>query len=160
MLTEVDFLYMRKETITDYCTIKRVLSTRDKYELNKSKNAREAKTEAIHQHLLNMELTIRFDISTAENWIKQLQDGIIVVDDLKLRDLKNSGMELELLNSINEGISFNSKVDQFGERLYTPLKRVARYMRRFMYFENSPDTELACLDISNSQLYFSTLIRK
>jgi hypothetical protein len=151
--------HFRKETVTNYCTVKATLAVRDSYELiHKDKGLREIPMEPIHQHLLKMEQTIRFDIPTAEEWIKQVLEGVIVTDNITPDDLEHSGMELELANSINEGILFNSKVDQFGERLYTPLKRVAKYMRQFMYFENSLETELACLDISNSQLYFSTLL--
>ncbi|HKC69034.1 MAG TPA: hypothetical protein VKG26_12440 [Bacteroidia bacterium] len=156
------FRHFRKETITDKCTIKAIKKTSDDFKLHGSRNAKSIQMESIHGALYSMEQSIRFNIQSAEGWIKNhlatlSYDNAYSEEQMeKLSD--NMINQLELINSINEGVSFSCKIDQFGERLYTPLKRVARYMRQFMYFENNPETELACLDISNSQLYFSTLL--
>jgi hypothetical protein len=154
--------HFRKETITDKCTIKTVMKTSDDFKIHGSRNNRSVQMESIHEALYDMEQSVRFDLEPAESWVRDhlatLLNKNIYSEEQTEKLSDNLIDELELLNSINEGISFNCKVDQFGERLYTPLKRVAKYMRRFMYFENNSNTELACLDISNSQLYFSTLL--
>src|SRR6185437_3608692 len=156
------FRHFRKETIIDKCTIKAIKKTSDGFKLHGSRNTKSIQMEPIHEALYNMEQLVRFDIRSAEEWIKNHLTILSNNNSYSEKEIEklsdNLINQLELINSINEGISFNCKVDQFGERLYTPLKRVARYMRPFMYFENNPETELACLDISNSQLYFSTLL--
>jgi len=154
--------HFRKESISDKCVLKAITKTRDGFKLYESKKSVSVQMEAIHEALYGMEQSVRFDLESAETWVRNhlaiLSNSDTYSEEQMEKSSDNLINELELLNSINEGVSFNCKVDQFGERLYTPLKRVARYMRRFMYFENHSETELACLDISNSQLYFSTLL--
>ena len=150
--------HFRTEAITDICTIKAVLRTRDLYIGRSGVNARSISQDVIHQKLFDMEKLVKFHIYKADKWITEYLNAQINLSEIKMDSLKyNQGLELELINAINDGY-FNTKVDQFGKRLYSPLKRVSRRMRPFMYFAGYEDEELICMDICNSQLYFSTLL--
>lgn len=133
--------HFRKETIKDACTIKAVNRVNGRHEKN---NHRGVALESVHQALIVMEKTIRFDITKVETW---MQSQTKVIDP----------MQLELMEAIKNGY-FSSSIDVFGERLHTPLKRISRDLRKFMYFKGHENCELASIDICNSQLYFSTLL--
>ena len=136
--------HFRKESITDLCTLKSIVKTKRAF---KARNARQIEMKPIDLQLFEMERLVRFKCDEAAECFK----------DDKLDPNSWMAMHLDLIRSINEGV-FDTKVDVFGERLYSPLKRVPRIMRPYMYFDNQPHDELVCLDVRNSQLYFSTLL--
>jgi len=107
-----------------------------------------------------MEKSVRFNIEVAQTWVKNHLESLFISQNYLKREedkIKTNLIdEIELIHSINEGM-FDTKIDQFGERLHSPLKRVSRRVRPFMYFEENKE-ELVCYDISNSQLYFITLL--
>ncbi len=104
---------------------------------------------------------VRFDIESAQKWVVNYLEFVSQNEVYSAADIdKITTMlddELELITSINDGY-FNISVDKFGARLHSPLKRVSRRMRPFMIVDGYMNNELICLDISNSQVYFSTLL--
>lgn len=151
----------RIEPITDFTSIKSIIKTREFYEAKKITNTRSLQLDDIHLKLSSMEKTIRFNYHKAESWVDTeiyYAEKLFTTNDTVLWDFKNVlSMDLKLIQTINDGY-FKEKLDQFGERLHTPLKRLSKRMRSFMYFDGYQDEDLMCLDISNSQLYFSTLL--
>lgn len=133
--------HFRSEMITDLRTIKAILRVRDRYAIKVQ--PKHLKLEPIHEALLLMEKTVRFDIVKAESWFRSHPN-------------ENSEI-LELLGEINSGV-FSSSVDLFGERFHTPLKRCKGELRQYMYFEGRTGSEIMSIDFCNSQLYFSTLL--
>ncbi len=155
------YRHFRRETICDKCSIKAVQKTSERFHQSTSRNNRSIELSPIHNTLFAMEQTIRFDMVAAEAWvdtfIASLSNDKSLTEEKKDIITFNWGFELERLNAINEGY-FRYKVDQFGERLYSPLKMVNREMRQFMYFDGNRNEDLMCFDISNSQIYFSALL--
>lgn len=148
--TSANLLHFRKEVIHDRVTIKAILRTSAFYSSQFKFNPRNSPMNFIHQKLIDMEKQVRFDIDGAKKWISELgKDG---------KNITLMRERLEFVNGINEGHANNEKVCVFGHRLHTPLKRVSRSMRPFAYFDGHEDKALVCLDISNSQLFFASLI--
>lgn len=139
--------HFRKETITDKTTIKAVLRTQERFSVERRN--RSGPLLDIHHRLISMEKAVRFRTTEAEH-LFETSEGVDLPENPQR-------MQLELLHSINDG-EFPTKVDLFGERLYSPLKRVSKRLRPYLYFEGFEMEQLVELDIRNSQLYFSTLI--
>lgn len=151
----------RIESLTDYTTIKSIFKVRELYDAKSSLSSRSLPLDIIHYNLSDLEKTIRLNYSKAEKWVDSeiyYTEKLFFTNDKTLNHLKDIlDMDLRLIQSINDGY-FKEKVDQFGERLHTPLKRLSKRMRPFIYFDGYQDEDLMCLDISNSQLYFATLL--
>lgn len=143
----------RKEKIFDKCTIKAIKRTRNKYRLASPVNERSIPKERIHLELELMEQMVKFNSDTAEEWAKEY----LQIHNCDERISNKVTEDIELISAINDGY-FISKVDQFGERIHSPLKRVSKRMRPFMYFEDCNDEKLISIDICCSQMYFSTLL--
>jgi hypothetical protein len=140
--------HFRQEVVTDYCTVKAVIKTTDNYQKSSINNPRSVTLEPIHESLFAMEKLIRFQLDDVDYWVSNNQ---------KEGEKMNMIDQVNKLHAINTGY-FNCKVDQFGERLYTPLKSVKSEFRNFMYFEHMKESRLSSFDVCNSQLYFLTLL--
>lgn len=109
--------------------------------------------DSIHEQIIDMLKTARFDMQAADEYIGKIKLGEIKLKDEKKKN-RPYGDWLELIAAFNRG-EYTCVRDKFGERLHTPITNLWRELRQFLYFEDAPETKLVEVDIANSQPFFS-----
>ena len=138
---ENDTRSFKKEHITKYKVLKRIKNIAKYFKQTYSKNKRKSSLLPIHENLIEMAYSVRFDVEKA----KAIYPSV-------------SEEQINMLEAINDGSIHIGMVDKFGERLYTPFTNLKKNLRICMYFKDFPNEKLGSIDFTNSQFYFLGLI--
>ena len=140
----------RDEKVTQYKVIKSVLRTRDRYRLEDVTVAGKKKLLPIHETLRQFVLSTTIDLEQAVA-IEYSHDATFATDAYAELDM----MHLEM---ICNGDVWWFSIDDFGERLHSHITNLPKRFRPAMRFKGYEDTPLVCIDIKNSQPFFSSTL--
>ena len=152
VLKSINGTLFHVEKITDFKTVKAGNRLKKYFAERPIKNSRNELT-SIHHQLIRMTESVKFRLELFEE-MRYADDFLksVSADKTKLLDEFQ-----ELLKAINQGNVKFATVDEFGERLHTPLTNLWSGLRKFMYFNDFPNDDLVALDFANSQPYFSSV---
>jgi hypothetical protein len=143
-------LRFRDEKVTQYKIIKSVLRTRDRYRLEDVTVTGEKKLLPIHEALRQFVLNTTIDLKQAAA-IEHNHNPTFGTDAYAELDM----LHLEM---ICNGDAWWASIDDFGERLHTHITNLPKRFRPAMRFKDYEDTPMVCIDIRNSQPYFSSML--
>jgi hypothetical protein len=148
LLKEGTIRHFRKEIITDYKSVKAVLSVRESYKKNRFKSNWHFLVNKTHLEIVAMSQMIKFSMDLAETFIEKKYKN---AKSHKTKELTQS--YVQVMEAINDGNVDFYKVDIYGNRLHTSLTGIYAPLREFIYFENDPRATLVQIDLRNSQVY-------
>ena len=140
-----------EDSISDYRTIKSVLSIRDKYQEVRYNEQTRQPLNTIHNELKKHVYTCKIDMTIAAKVVDTIYEP---GDDV------NRELDLRYLKAINDGDVFWFKVDAFGERCHHPYTNLKSEYRKGIRFQDYQDEALMQIDIKNSQPYFSSVLNE
>lgn len=150
-------LHYRQELITSQKVLKSINTLNERIRENLKLKLKQLPLEPIHEELLQMLGQVRSDVGGADQFITKVKSGEIKVKPTKTGKLRPYSDYLEMMATFNDGQANTGIVDLFGERFYTPVSRLWKRLRKFIFFIDNPTQRLVELDISNSQPYFSSV---